>query len=87
MSYSRFIAGLHQAGVEVDRKILADLAVRDAAAFGTLVSVARQALGEADDAADRRETRLEPVAAAAAADDEAEADESAESVAVGETAS
>ena len=30
MSYSRFIAGLHRAGVEVDRKVLADLAVTDA---------------------------------------------------------
>jgi large subunit ribosomal protein L20 len=40
LSYSRFIAGLHQAGVEVDRKILADLAVSDAEAFGALVAVA-----------------------------------------------
>jgi large subunit ribosomal protein L20 len=46
LSYSRFIAGLHQAGVEVDRKILADLAVRDAAAFGALVAVARDALAD-----------------------------------------
>jgi large subunit ribosomal protein L20 len=43
MSYSRFIAGLHQAGVEVDRKVLADLAVTDAAAFAALVAVAREA--------------------------------------------
>ena len=40
MSYSRFIAGLRGAGVEVDRKVLADLAVRDPAAFGALVGVA-----------------------------------------------
>ena len=40
MSYSRFISGLHAAGVEVDRKMLADLAVRDPAAFGELVRVA-----------------------------------------------
>jgi large subunit ribosomal protein L20 len=40
LSYSRFIAGLHQAGVGVDRKILADLAVSDAEAFGALVAVA-----------------------------------------------
>src|SRR5271163_1529648 len=33
MSYSRFVAGLRAAEVEVDRKVLADLAVRDAAAF------------------------------------------------------
>jgi len=45
MSYSRFISGLHQAGVEVDRKVLADLAVTDADAFAALVSVAGAALG------------------------------------------
>src|SRR5205807_4422657 len=43
LSYSRFIAGLHSAGVEVDRKMLADLAVRDPAAFGELVRVATAA--------------------------------------------
>ena len=37
ISYSRFIAGLNAAGIEVDRKILADLAVTDAAAFTALV--------------------------------------------------
>lgn len=36
-SYSRFIAGLKEAGIEVDRKMLADLAVTDPAAFGALV--------------------------------------------------
>ena len=39
-SYSRFIAGLHAAGVEVDRKVLADLAVTDPAAFAALVQKA-----------------------------------------------
>src|SRR5881227_4386825 len=43
MSYSRFIAGLKAAGVEVDRKVLADLAVTDDAAFAALVQVAQQA--------------------------------------------
>jgi large subunit ribosomal protein L20 len=43
MSYNRFIAGLKAAGVDVDRKILADLAVRDADTFAALVEVARQA--------------------------------------------
>jgi large subunit ribosomal protein L20 len=43
MSYSRFIAGLKAADVDVDRKILADLAVRDDAAFAALVDEARQA--------------------------------------------
>lgn len=44
MSYSRFIAGLNAAGIEVDRKILADLAVTDADAFGKLVEAAKGAL-------------------------------------------
>lgn len=40
MSYSRFIAGLREAGVEVDRKILADLAVTDPSTFASLVELA-----------------------------------------------
>lgn len=44
LSYSRFIAGLAAAGVEVDRKVLADLAVTDKAAFAGLVHVAQDAL-------------------------------------------
>ncbi len=44
LSYSQFIAGLKAADVEVDRKVLADLAVRDSAAFGALVTTAREAL-------------------------------------------
>jgi len=44
MSYSRFVAGLKAAGVDLDRKILADLAVSDPAAFGTLVAQASAAL-------------------------------------------
>jgi large subunit ribosomal protein L20 len=47
MSYSRLIAGLRVAGVEVDRKMLADLAVRDDDAFAALVEVARDALAGA----------------------------------------
>ena len=43
MSYSRFINGLRLAGVEVDRKILADLAVHDDTAFAALVKVAEGA--------------------------------------------
>ncbi|QDP97330.1 50S ribosomal protein L20 [Microlunatus elymi] len=42
MTYNRFIAGLRTAGVEVDRKILADLAVTDQAAFAALVKVAKE---------------------------------------------
>ena len=45
MSYSRFMNGLKLADVEVDRKVLADLAVRDPQAFSELVSVAKAALG------------------------------------------
>ncbi len=43
MSYSRLIAGLREAGVEVDRKVLADLAVSEPEAFAALVAKARQA--------------------------------------------
>jgi len=41
LSYNRFMAGLKRAGVEIDRKMLADLAVRDPVAFGELAEVAR----------------------------------------------
>lgn len=44
MTYNRFIQGLKAAGVEVDRRVLADLAVTDAAAFKALVEVAKKAL-------------------------------------------
>jgi len=41
LSYSRFIYGLKNANVQVDRKVLADIAVRDAATFGKLVELAK----------------------------------------------
>jgi large subunit ribosomal protein L20 len=44
MTYSTFVRGLKEAGVELDRKILADLAVTDPAAFGALVVAAREGL-------------------------------------------
>ena len=44
ITYNRFIQGLKLAGVEVDRRILAELAVADEAAFTALVEVARKAL-------------------------------------------
>lgn len=50
LSYNRFIQGLKASGVEVNRKILADLAVRDKAAFSQLVDVAKQGLESADPA-------------------------------------
>jgi large subunit ribosomal protein L20 len=43
ISYSRFISGLRSADVDVDRKVLADLAVTDPAAFATLVEIATRA--------------------------------------------
>ncbi len=51
MTYNRFVQGLKAAGVEVDRKILADLAVTDAAAFASLVEVAKKALPAESEAA------------------------------------
>lgn len=44
LSYSRFINGLKKAAIEVDRKVLADLAVRDKAAFAALAEKAKAAL-------------------------------------------
>ncbi|MBN1475728.1 50S ribosomal protein L20 [Candidatus Sumerlaeota bacterium] len=44
LSYSRFISGLKAAGVEVDRKILADLAARDPEAFAAHCAIAKEAL-------------------------------------------
>ncbi len=54
MTYNRFIQGLKASGVEVDRKVLADLAVNDAPAFAALVEVAKanlpaQAAGSGDE--------------------------------------
>ncbi|RYI12418.1 MAG: 50S ribosomal protein L20 [Acetobacteraceae bacterium] len=46
LTYNRFIQGLTLAGVEVDRKIIADLAVNDTAAFTALVDLAKAALPE-----------------------------------------
>ena len=45
LSYSRLINGLTKAGVEVDRKMLSDLAVTDEAAFGQIAQTAKAALG------------------------------------------
>ena len=44
LSYNQFIHGLKLAGVELDRKILADIAVRDQTGFGSLAAQAKQAL-------------------------------------------
>ncbi|WP_194755529.1 50S ribosomal protein L20 [Aliidiomarina indica] len=45
LSYSRFINGLKKASVEIDRKILADIAVHDQAGFSALVAKAKEGLG------------------------------------------
>ena len=44
MTYGRFISGLKRADIQIDRKILADLAVNDVAAFNSLVETAKAAL-------------------------------------------
>lgn len=44
MPYSQFIAGLHLTGIELDRKILSELAINDAAAFAQVVDKAKEAL-------------------------------------------
>ena len=49
LSYSRFIEGLCKAGVALDRKILADIAVTDSAAFAQLVGVAKENIQQVDD--------------------------------------
>ena len=51
MTYNRFIQGLRVAGVEVDRRMLAELAVADEAAFSALVEVAKKALPDASGSA------------------------------------
>jgi len=56
ISYSRLIAGLKVAGVEVDRKVLADLAVTDDAAFGRLCTLAKGSDGAGSTASDRAGT-------------------------------
>ena len=44
LSYGRFIDGLNKAGIEVDRKVLSDMAIHEPAAFGALVAQAKSAL-------------------------------------------
>jgi large subunit ribosomal protein L20 len=51
ITYNRFIQGLKIAGVEVDRRMLAEMAVSDPQSFSALVTVAKKALPELDDPA------------------------------------
>ena len=44
MTYSQFANGLKKASIEIDRKVLSDMAIHDAAAFGALVAAAKKAL-------------------------------------------
>jgi large subunit ribosomal protein L20 len=51
LSYNRFISGVQRAGIELDRKSLADIAVNDPAAFTVIAEKAKEALGEESKAA------------------------------------
>ena len=46
MTYSRFISGLNKAGIELDRKVLADIALKEPANFAKLVEAAKSALSK-----------------------------------------
>lgn len=50
LSYGRFIDGLNKAGIEVDRKVLSDLAIHEPAAFAKLVDASKKALAYLKDA-------------------------------------
>ena len=65
MSYSQFIAGLKRAGVDLDRKSLAEIAARDAQAFGALVESARKASGDGGEAKAPRKPAPAPAGPAA----------------------
>jgi large subunit ribosomal protein L20 len=49
LSYSKFIEGLSKAGIEIDRKVLAELAVNAPPAFAKLVATAKENVSEAND--------------------------------------
>jgi large subunit ribosomal protein L20 len=50
LTYGRFIDGLSKAGIEVDRKVLSDMAIHETEAFGALVAAAKKALEYLKDA-------------------------------------
>ena len=52
LSYNQFVAGCRKAGIELDRKVLADIAVEDPAAFGKIAEQAKSALGAGAPAGD-----------------------------------
>ncbi|SFA93901.1 50S ribosomal protein L20 [Aliirhizobium terrae] len=55
LTYGRFIDGLNKAGIEVDRKVLSDMAIHEPAAFGALVEAAKKALSYLKDAGTKNE--------------------------------
>jgi large subunit ribosomal protein L20 len=84
-TYSRFIAGLHREGIEVDRRILADLAVRDPHAFATLVRLVSEDAGASGSGSAAQAAAV--VAAATEAAGPPEADEAEDDTAGDEAAS
>jgi len=63
LSYSRFMHGLKLAEIDVDRKILADIAVHDAATFTVLAEAANVALGAEQEERDAAKAKAEPATA------------------------
>ena len=55
LTYGRFIDGLNKAGIEVDRKVLSDMAIHEAAAFGALIEASKNALSYLKDAGTKNE--------------------------------
>ncbi len=68
MTYNRFMQGLKLAGVEVDRKVLAELAVHDDSAFAALVTLAREAVPSVADGNDAAVLAADEAKAAADGD-------------------
>jgi large subunit ribosomal protein L20 len=77
LSYSQFVAGCKKAGIELDRKVLADLAVSDPAAFGAVAEKAKSALATDDTKAEKPAQRAKPKAEPAEAEAEPEVEASA----------
>ena len=55
LTYGRFIDGLTKAGIEVDRKVLSDMAIHETAAFGALIEASKKALDYLKDAGPKNE--------------------------------
>ena len=55
LTYGRFIDGLTKAGIEVDRKVLSDMAIHETAAFGALIEASKKALDYLKDAGTKNE--------------------------------